>query len=731
MPRRPRPSRLLAFIPLAALPFGLLAACSSQDDPREGVAELEVAWTSDVTGWDVGPLRVVGNGLWIYPDSGTGPLVAVSLEDGSTAWHGDTDDVCALSGINRAGLLAVQSGEACNEISVVDSATGEERWSSTVMDPANDPRSAGQGVQVTERSVAVASACSVERWSLADGKRLARLQGRGDDWECGTSVVVGDLAVVADRTGLVGYAVDAGDVRWRRPGAGASVDQLLSADPLLLDVSLDGIGGRRSVDPATGELGPLLGRPDYGRYGDKGLAVRVGDTVIGSYSLPTGRFQSSYDSALRAWDGATGEERWSRDVSSDDYLGSGPDGVLTGHAFSGPDEPGGVGYWVMRWSGDEARTVGWIDGHPFESVRVGDLLVTGELGSRSTVAYRLPETDSDAAVPEAGNGPSRPDWADGDLPEDPLAHPCGRVTPQTVRLLGLDAVADLPAPLDCVWKSGGRSLAVAVEVLKPDDNRTAVEAAEARVEELRAATDHVEVDDERLGDEVWLAGADAFGPATSFPRPGTASTDSELLVRRANVVIRAGVVDTTAGLPLPGAQVRAGLRSAVEETLTAWDLPDAGAPAGVDGPVTAVPEPCRVLAGDVRRVLTGATTEDLTEPGVVRLRGCHWWAEGEYTESHLQVTSYAVGPNAVTGADAVEEAKQLAERTGATALGEPLAGPWDEGWVGGSSSDSYVVVRTDNLVVVAQAYLIGDDADARRTTLRLARDYLAATDGAP
>ncbi|UMG94597.1 hypothetical protein [Nocardioides sp. TF02-7] len=335
-----------------------------------------------------------------------------------------------------------------------------------------------------------------------------------------------------------------------------------------------------------------------------------------------------------------------------------------------------------------------------------------------------------------------PAWAEGDLRPDPLVDPCARITATTLRTLGFERAAGLPPPLGCTWVEGARVLTVRVDVHRPGDGTTAVRSAEQAVADGLAAATYEELRPP-IGDAAWQWSTATVGTTEHEDLPGTTSTAARLLVRRANVVVHAALADSDplrAGdgrLPIAGTDVQSGLRAAVEETLAAWDGPTptgrAGPPEGTDGPVTALPSPCRVLAADVRALLPAAEPLDRTAPGENRLRGCRWQPRpyGELVE----VTAYAVGPNGISGADAESEAEAVMAAGRRPGADRGLGGPWDEAALSGAD-DGYhrdawrLAVRSDNLVLVVQVSFAGRAGGrALPTAVGLARSYLADASG--
>jgi hypothetical protein len=720
-----RQTGLLAL--LGAVVTTALGACS--DDPRDDAPVLEVAWTSDAGGWDgYDQVWAADDEWWVYRSHEDASLVGVDLTDGDIAWQQPSPEVCAFSAINDAGLLAVQTGSECTGLSVFDTDSGEELWSNPVRFPADTyPTAWGLSVGVSERTASVVTRCGVERYALDDGRFLGRLRAQSPRGYragyCGEQATTGTLALVADRSGLIGYNADTAREVWRRPGSDPAVARVYSTDPLVADVELGGVRGVRTVDPATGELGPVLGRtlPQIGQSPD--VAAPTGSAVVTAYDDPPGESSGTYAQVVRSWDAATGAAEWTETGRNDDYLGADETGVYLGRTVT-LDDDSGYAYWVTRRGpdGDGFETVGWVKDQVLQQTRIGDLLITGGDYGRPTTAYRLPAESVDIEPPPAESGYSGPDWAEGDLRPDPLVDPCTGVSEETLRSLGFDRVAALPAPLDCRWQEGEQSLGVGVRVSSPGDGTTAVEEASTHAAQVAASRDYVEVDG--LGDEAWIWRAQQVG-TTEYPEiPGTTATDVALLVRRANVVVEAAYSGPVPGygpqwtLPRAGFRAEQAVRAAVDETLATWEgqgQPEATEPPG-DAEVTALPDLCRLAARDARELLPGTAPVVLTAPGEDRLRGCRW-QRGRYGD-FVQVVAHAAGPSVLTGGSATEEARVIfAASVDATLATQVRGRGWDEalleGHDHGYDDDRRLTVRAGNVVLVVQVHLEDDDGPSR------------------
>lgn len=705
---------------LLVLLASVLAACTG--DPSDDAPVLEVAWSADLDDvWsDQGKLWVATDDLWIVRNPLFDRLSAVRIEDGSIAWQAPVPKICGLSPVNAAGLLVVQSGEKCERIGVLDTATGSPAWTAQVRDPREAyPTEQGTNVGLTEQTVTVPGRCGVERWSVADGTFVglladAKAPARRADGACGKPATTGSLALVAGTDGLSAYDADTGDRRWVLAGADAGVERVYATDPLVVDLRIDGVRAVRELDPATGVPGPVLGRtlPGIGRGPD--VADPAGDTVVGVYRRSAGPLDATYAAVVRGWDDATGEDRWQRVADGDDYLGSDATGTVLGRSVETDDD--GYGYWVLRAEPGSAdfRTVGWIDDQVLDAVRVGDLLITGSDFTGETTAFRLPDETVDVPARDSRDRSRKPRTAPGDLRPAPQVDPCAAVSPSTLESLGFERRLELPAPLDCRWTEGERQLSVRVSVAAPTEDRTAVEVATDEVAALRQAFGYADLE---LGDEAGVRITPAVGTTSFDEVPGTTRTDVALVLRWRNVVIDAGYTDGSGGLGrdqdrLPRAAFRAeqGLRAAAFEALAATgaeDVPGADAPApAADGPVTRLPDVCRVVRKQVRALLPGVPEHDLTAPGEDRLRGCRWADPGS-RRTFVQVLASATGPGALTGDTAVGAAQASYAASTEPARAEPVRGPgWDEaaatGDLGRYGAAQRLTVRAGNVVLVVQ-----------------------------
>lgn len=705
-----RVRRLAALALTAAVAAGVLSACN---DPRDEAPKLKVAWTSSITGWDGYQMRpaVATEDLWIFTDDHES-LQAVTLADGKAAWT-QPGPVCALSQVNDAGLLAVQTGERCDTLTVIDTRTGDTRWSEAVRFPdryaiADDW---GLSVGLSTKTATVATRGGVERWSAASGRFLGRLTASGSRGYTLDQATTGTLAITAGRHGLTAYDVDSGKKVWSRHGKDAAASQVYSTDPLVMDVALGGVRGVRSVDPTTGAFGPLIGRT-LPHIGDSpAFTGIVGDTLVGSYERSIGEMDGRYDHVLHGWDVATGTQRWTDVGEGEDFLGADATGTYLGREID-LDDDGGFAYWVRRRNpgGSSFQTLGWIPDQVLKQVRVGDLLITGDGFGQPTVAYRLPQHTQDIPAPAVKDTFAQPHWAKGDIRPDPTVDPCAGISVRTLRSLGFRRLAGQPAPLDCQWAEGMRHLRVHATIHEPGDGTTAIGEAQNGVEQARTQADFTRISG--LGDEAWLSETQTIGSGGEEYYPGTTGSEVTLLVRRRNVVVElafgdgpgpASVSSLIRKLPQNPTRTTHGLRSAALDVLGAAGArgSDDGPLAGADGPVTALPDLCDSLARDVRSLLPKAKLADTTASGEKRLRGCGW-RDGEYG-SFVQVVGYAAGPSALRGGSATAAARAAYQSSPPDDAGLPARSRhWDEGRMAADPGGWHLTVRAGNVVLVVQ-----------------------------
>jgi hypothetical protein len=332
-------------------------------------------------------------------------------------------------------------------------------------------------------------------------------------------------------------------------GDPAEVDGIVSADPLVLDLSVR--GHRAYRHPGGAYVGKSMDNEPQ-------LQGVLGDTVVVSYDItsPLDRTARYY-----GFDVATGEQRWTTDPRRTFVLGRRGDDLLTA-SLGGPGVPGA----------DPDRTV-FVLGQapaadPGRQALLGAVTVDGSWGlefdpgwtddlfliqtASTLTAYELPQP-GERALPMP---PEREQAVDL----------CEAVRPETLRGLGFRSV-DLPPPADCTWRESfepdGTDRSLIVQAFALAD----AERAEQSLAELR----HDETNEFRadtpfpgLGEEAW-----------SDQDRRNREDRSRLLAREGNLIV---VVDSRYGGYDPVAHPRGRdlLRrqaAAVEDVLTGAAAP--------------------------------------------------------------------------------------------------------------------------------------------------------------
>lgn len=737
----------------------VLSGCDSgkSDDSRARIQTLKVAWTSDVTSVNVGEpdsdtelASTVTGDLWVHIDQRTQTVAALDLTDGSAAWSLPIPAVCSISEANSKGLVAVSSGDpGCGTVTLVDTRAGRVRWSKRIDSPSRYHPLTTQGlVGLTARTVTVAANCSVERWTIS-GRSLAQLgKSVRAPGGCDGSRTTGQVALVPGRSGLVGYDADTGERRWVVRGTDGIIDRLYANDPIVVDLDVRGVRAVRSIDPATGRVGPILGRPMAEIDADAFPVGTVsGDSFVGAYDPLITGMQDTYDSSLRGWDLATGKQEFAfpGTPGGEDYLGSDETGTYVGRTVD-TDSSGGYAYWLMRRDAGsrKLRTLGWIDHQVLTSVRVGNLLLVpgADVTGTGTTAYRIPEKTSDVPIPAEKRTYVPTDWAADDIRPDPADDWCADLRPQTLRTLGFARSARLPAPLHCTWQEGDRRLEVSATAYAPtrdgSGEQTGVQAAQDAVMQWRQAGTAAKLPG--IGDEAWvqengsvaLAGSGYGGPLLSDPAP--TSMTASVVVRLRNLVVTVKASDAgrsaTEGPPtgtVSGSRMQRGVRVALDDVVSAAtgdSLP--AVTTGNDGAVRAVPEICRLRPAAI--AMDGWRTRDISVAGEHRLRGCVWSHERGWRRDYLQVVAYAVGPDALTGMDAETAARHLFDGSVGSAADQiKMRGADDASLIrdfGGGRGEWRVAVRKGNLIIVVQTGLEDHPVDAQRGVTKVVRQML-------
>ncbi|MFC0673318.1 outer membrane protein assembly factor BamB family protein [Brachybacterium hainanense] len=766
--------RLAAATSLMAL---VLSSCSVvasvfTPDPRDDLPLLEVAWTVE---GEVPLIALDGAGTpentsvtsgdryfaTYHGDGMTTGVQAVDLTSGTTLWKTGTNLLCGLSEPSPSGVLvAWQSGEGesmtCDTASALSADTGETLWTQRIDAPMHRGGLGPMSVGATDSTVTVPTACGILRLDAATGEALGHLPDSpcGDELDPGTSAITtGELIIVPGADSLAAFDADTGDEVWRTPGAAVDIEGVRSRDPLVLDMTVDGVAGIREVDVATGEIGAVIGRPLSAIHaGDFPIALTSGDEIVGSYENLIGGTGGTYGSSVRAWERASGEETFVWHAAGDELIGVDETGTYVGRTID-TDSSGGYAYWVMhRAPGGELESAGWIDDQVLEFAKVGDLLLVhgwadpgddSDLQGAITTAYRLPTQGTDVEPPEPKGAPEPIAWADGDVRSDPTVDLCAQVEPSTLRELGIGEAADRPAPLGCAWEGGGVYLSAAATAYAPGTTdpvtgqegelRSGAEQAQSALDGVRAAGGYSDV--AGLGDEAIALTSETVGaPAHGeLYAPPVSSAGVELVVREGNLLVAISVgsgetptIFTPApesALPISGARLEQIAIQAAGDVIVAADADPLDAPA-VEDPI-GVPDVC----GTVTVEGIDDSPDPLASGTDPRASACLWQGDDQAAVGgYVYAAAYEAGPGPLSGITAADRAAAV---YGAS-QGEPLEidgadeahlvrspGSWD--------GAVRVVARSGDVVVIAQVSTHPEEASPEAASRALEQSTAEAT----
>ncbi|WGY02099.1 PQQ-binding-like beta-propeller repeat protein [Nocardioides sp. QY071] len=778
----------------ASLALGALAACSSDEEPASKpaggpvVPALAQAWTSDA-------VRGVGNGGLLRADDvvvvesrqpESKGLVGLDAATGQERWRVPAAAVCAFPERAQDGLLVIgykpggkdTGSDRCPTLAAVDAATGAVVWKRRI-------GGVGSRSPVWDRLVAVGdSTVSVKpvvcgpmrRYDLRTGKPLDRIEVVGSDgFSCDRWAVDGQWIAQLEtpdfgsRSFLTLYDADTGERAFRRRFTDGDLGQILSADPLVIELSVKGHRLAWRVDPATGELiAPTGGQlPDERRSELRSLGSVDGVIVLGNgYPTPLG----ATTGRAAGLDPAGAPTLWSGFPESGSLVGL-DKGLVVASDLMHVDGP--TPTVVTRHAPDDVTDVevlGRIEGRSVLGT-VGDLLLAST--ETGVAAYRLPAPGKgphvSGDVDLSWDDPAYPSeidedgWQDGEVrPDDVEDCP---VSDETLTTLGFHRL-DLPRPAGCDWveraepRGTDRELHIETYVGTPTkavgdvEKATATEQAQVRVKVIReksmVAGDYDpdaplakrEAELPGVGDEAYLVQGAGIGG-----RDGNVS----LLVRVANVVVHVDVEVTARATDTSGSlaayRLEDGAWAAVVEVLDAAGL-EASGPA-VEAPATPAlrprPDLCKVLA--TSSAVSGLRGRDL-RPGADdqrRVAGCAWQApDGSGDNDAVQIGMYAVPSSTLSGTPGTRLARQAFRYTaGATGYADrqaPVPGlgdqarvqGWDKTWLlrdDGVSrfwSAARVLVRDRNLGVVVFVQREGSSAAAlEQQAIALARQVLA------
>lgn len=739
---RSRPLRLLL---AAALTAGLAGACGAEEaDAELGVGDLRglypapappVATATELPGeaaYASSAGLLAGGGSVSADADGTTllatdrGLVAYDPTTHEERWRTDVaGGVCALSEVvdGRVALLLDARGTygRCDRVGVVDVDRGALRWS----------RPLGDAEYLFDRSVALGrdrvyagGECgAVLTFAVDSGAPRTPLLARDEVCGHANAMAGGVVALYEDGetpdtpddagTGWIppydGAArlrvLDAADgsERWSTTveRRGADLHGIVSAEPLVLDVSQRGHRTMRRYGPGgrfLGHLGAQLGPSD-------GFTVvaRSDDVLVGTYEAIGG---------YRAYDLRTGQELW-RVPTTDRWLaGADDDGLVWTQPARVRGDPDGptwaIQSQVVRTSATDPADAVLVGALPGDDVTAGSVLGDDLLVRDAGRTEVLPLGAGVGPAPEpwtyaAGAVP----WADGDVRPDGLADVCASVGRGALATVGLRT--DLPAPADCHWLETAdpayldAELQVDVEAVAPEAGIEGSQEAVTAADAARARYDHTH---RRWPDLTGLGDA-ARTRTTQSADARRSSAGVEVLA--GNVVVRVGarveaqISDTLDGV-VPAADLQRVVTRVAEDVLADLDLPGATPDlpgAGAPGPVGAAPDVCRLLADALPAAVPADRRTDLSAGDAVST--CRWEVPSGRSGTSLTVTAFAV------------PAARVADRQGrvrsavAVARGLPGAGErYPAGGAGAYFSDTsdpgeYVsqvlTLRRANLVV--------------------------------
>ncbi len=335
---------------LLALALALSGCTADDSDPGSSevtaqtprLPRLDPAWTVDVgTGAGHLPVDILDRRpegdltTWTVGDRlvlvGDGRVTAVDTQTGERAWTWAVPSrlghVCGAGEPNGDGLggLLFSDGGRCDEVGVLDTASGRLRWHASLgaREALLSPND--QDLVVGDHRVVVPTGCGPTRvYATRSGRPLPDLSAPSTPNLCDVTGVVRDgLAVVLDSSALAAVDTDTGRVLWRRAAKGelTALEGIVSADPLVLDVREDGHRAYRAYDD-HGRPGVYLGKEASTEPYLQGL---VGGQVVVSYDLtgPLDRTARFY-----GFDVTTGRQTWTTTPERQFLLGRAGDSLL-------------------------------------------------------------------------------------------------------------------------------------------------------------------------------------------------------------------------------------------------------------------------------------------------------------------------------------------------------------------------------------------------------------------
>jgi outer membrane protein assembly factor BamB len=538
--KKPKPAAKLPALPKA---WNADLARGSKPLP---VDSLDSTPHGELRTWTVGDTLVL---------LGTRRVTAYDMDSGETRWTlrppSGTKRICGASRApNPAGLggLVLASSRGCRVAALVDVRTGKLRWRRDLgrrwAHTANDA-----DLYVGDRTVAVPM--DYRFYRLLDVRTGRPVNATPAPTQPARAVVGEGLLVLSPLGGSRHQSIEVYDVDSRRlvsrtpvPRT-ANIEGIVSADPLVLDLRVNGQRAYRHID-GRGRLGRYVGK---GIDNEPQLLGVLGDTVVASYEStnPLDRTARYY-----GFDVTTGEQRWTTSPDRTFVLGRRGDDLLTA-SLGGPGIAGVINEGPTG-SDSALFVLGQAPAEdPSHQALLGTVTANGQWGVDFDTGWTddlfLVQTDDTLTayrLPQPGKRPlplpeQRVDWADGDVRSEQAVDLCEAVRPSTLRPLGFRDVR-LPPPAGCQWletfypDGAVHRLTVQTFALAPRKGASAVELAKRSLADLRHdETNRFRADTRYagVGDEAW---------SDQNRRHG--DDRSRLLVRYRNLII---IVDSGYG----------------------------------------------------------------------------------------------------------------------------------------------------------------------------------------
>jgi outer membrane protein assembly factor BamB len=287
--------------------------------------------------------------LYTYSDDGDRAVLAVDSASGAERWAGPgwtrTSSTGTAERLVPAGpVLVVGTGEV---LAALDTATGRRLWEvprsvEALVNPgmavaggtvvattreglvALDVRTGGRlwaadvgnspelgDVAIQGGTCISTTGSEVDGWELRTGRHLWRIYTT--DFQPEQTVNAGALFLVEDGTSVLGVDTATGEVRWSVPmGFGASITRWEScdirADMIIAYGVTDAMAGVAvALDPAGGAVRWAKSEPGWE------FSNRIITTLAGADGIV---YVAPINGSVRAYDVATGDQRWAYDTTS-------------------------------------------------------------------------------------------------------------------------------------------------------------------------------------------------------------------------------------------------------------------------------------------------------------------------------------------------------------------------------------------------------------------------------